>query len=227
MDEYRADQEPLAFTIILAYFPMAYERRALESKDYLVGAPSWVWNDSYDFRAKVAPADLASWQEQRARLTAMAPSKLMQSMLQAALAERCRLVVHQVPGETDGFALVLEKHGPNNKALQMSRVGDEVPETAQPITGGGWMVPITPGGKESLTFFRTSMSALAAEFSFLEGVSVEDRTGLDGKYNFALARWQAEGDFGWDWGALGLKLERIRVPTELVVIDHIDKPTPD
>jgi len=31
----------------------------------------------------------------------------------------------------------------------------------------------------------------------------------------------------WDWSSLGLKLIPIKVPSEILVIDHIEKPTPN
>jgi hypothetical protein len=39
---------PLGFTIEMAYFPIR-----MGSRDRVIGAPSWVWNDSYEFIGKV------------------------------------------------------------------------------------------------------------------------------------------------------------------------------
>jgi hypothetical protein len=47
-DEYRAIRMPLGFTILQAYFPPR-----MGSKDRIIGAPTWVWNDSYEFVGKV------------------------------------------------------------------------------------------------------------------------------------------------------------------------------
>jgi len=77
----------------------------------------------------------------------------------------------------------------------------------------------------------------------LNGVSpghpVQDRTGLTGKYDFVLKRIDmseeqdgrvsldaipAPNDI-WDMGALGLKVEPIKIPAETIVIDHIERPS--
>jgi uncharacterized protein (TIGR03435 family) len=85
-----------------------------------------------------------------------------------------------------------------------------------------------PGAEPALTYYKTSMASLAANLSMLQGIQVEDRTGIAGKYDFSLMRWQSDdGSYSWDFEALGLKLQPIKVPSDTLVIDHIERPSPN
>ncbi len=63
-----------------------------------------------------------------------------------------------------------------------------------------------------------------------------DRTGLKGQYDFTL-KWASEGDpseeaagpslFSAIEDRLGLKLESTKAPVDVLVIDSIEKPTPN
>lgn len=218
-DEYRAIGMPLSTTLMLAYLPWH-----LSSKNRVVGAPGWLWNDRFDFVGKVGEADLQAWQKLSSR-GFMAPNLMLQTMLQNALAERCKLVVHLVPAQTDGFALVVAARGPNRKNLVESRADDAIPSNAQRMAYDGRMVPIISRDEPTLHFYRTSMKSLAEVMSGWVG-PVEDKTNLDGKYNFALTRLSTEGvPADWDLGPLGLKLIATKIPTETIVIDHIEMPS--
>jgi uncharacterized protein (TIGR03435 family) len=221
-DEFRAIGLPLGITILRAYLPMIAHR------DQLSGAPSWVWNDTYDFVAKVSAADLPEWQNLRKHGSPLVSNKMLQTMLQAALEERCKLVVHRIPGEVSGYALVIGKHGPNWKKLKEANPDETIPPDAQKIALEGRMVPIMPGAEPALTYYMTSMASLAADLTTLQGIPVEDRTGVPGKYDFSLTRWKSDdGSYSWDLEALGLKLQPINVPTDTLVIDHIERPSPN
>jgi uncharacterized protein (TIGR03435 family) len=89
-DEFRAMGMPLGETILAAYFPFH-----LQSEARIVGAPSWVWNDKYDFVGKVGESDLQNWQKLSRRGFAV-NNPLLQTMLQNALADRCKMTVHRV-----------------------------------------------------------------------------------------------------------------------------------
>jgi uncharacterized protein (TIGR03435 family) len=94
--------------------------------------------------------------------------------------------------------------------------------------------------KEQLTFFNTSMAALAMELSTMHDRQVVDRTGLTGKYDFAVPRVRRElsdeaesgaasdpnpNPFIWDVSEAGLELRPDKAPQPMLVIDHIEKPT--
>ena len=192
----------------------------------------WMTQDKYDILAKVAPADVAEWQRQ----SHTRQKVMMQAMLQTMLAERCKLVVHRIPAEVMGYALLVGKDGLKFKE---TKPGETIPG-GLPLTDGGVMVGAARGGKLENSFYSASMAELA---NHLNGVSpghpVEDRTGLTGKYDFVLKRIDmSEEQNGvvslnaipppndlYDFGALGLKVEPIKIPTETVVIEHIEKPS--
>lgn len=90
------------------------------------------------------------------------------------------------------------------------------------------MVPIQSPDEPVLRFYATSMMSLAAILSGW-GVPAEDRTGLTGKYDFELTKATNSGDPYVDLNvaALGLKLTAIKIPTENIVIDHIEHPSPN
>jgi len=221
-NEYRAMGMPLANTIVLAYFPW---RSLFQSQLPLSDAPKWVWTDRYNFVGKVSEADIQQWQKFRGQGRA-ATNPMLQSMLQSALADRCKLVVHRVPVKVDGYALVVAKQKPDNKNLVPAKPDDAVPTNAINISYGGRMIPIHSPDEPVLRFFQTSMLSLAAMMSDW-GVPVDDRTGLTGQYNFPITRLSTEGDPSVDWelAPLGLKLVPVKIDSEIVVIDHIERPT--
>jgi uncharacterized protein (TIGR03435 family) len=71
------------------------------------------------------------------------------------------------------------------------------------------------------------------------GTPVIDRTGLTGTYDLSLTWLGLDPDehegavpisdpfplSHWNFGALGLKVVPIQIPTEHIVIDHIEKPS--
>ena len=219
-DEYRARGLPLGHTILIAYFP-----RSLQKRERLPGAPAWVWNDRFDIVAKVAPEDLKEWKNSQ-RLGSANP--MLQAMLQTALADRCGLRVHRVPATAAGYALELANRGPNRKLLSPATPGEAIPDTALKMPEDGRMIPFQSPDNPVLRFYATSMTSLAAILSGW-GVPVEDRTGLTGKYDFGLTRVSNTGDpsVDLDVASLGLKLIAIKIPTENIVIDHIEHPSPN
>jgi uncharacterized protein (TIGR03435 family) len=223
-DLYRAINRPLGVTILEAYFPMA-----LSSRQRLVGAPDWVWKENYDFVGRISAADSEEWEKLSEHWGRTAQNPLLPSMLQIALADRCKLVMHRVPAEIPGYALIVGGHGPNWTQLQETRPGETIPPEAQKIDWDGRMIPYQRGVENpTLHFYQTSSNSLAAQLSGF-GAPVVDKTGLTGTYDFALMKVSAEGDpaVDWDLGALGLKLVPTKIPTEDVVIDHIERPSPN
>jgi uncharacterized protein (TIGR03435 family) len=219
-DTYRSAGMPLGDTILNAYFPAA-----LQSRSLLPGAPGWIWKDRFDFVGKVAPEDVDEW-HQSFRHGFDAPNPMLEAMLRAALADRCKLVVHRIPATFPGFALVVSNRGVNTKRFSAAKPGEAIPDNALKMSEDGRMVPILSPDEPTVQFFETSTASLAATMSRW-GAPVEDRTSLNGKYDFALTRLSTEGDpsIDWDVAALGLKLVPINIPTEKIVIDHIEYPS--
>ena len=185
-DGFRAKQLPLLTEIVIAYLPRE-QWISTWAFGQVLGGPSWVRTQPYDFDAKVADSELSAWQKQGS------DKVLLQLMLRAALSERCGLVLHRISVEMDGYSLEVAKHGPNWKELRVATHNKPLPDWALPLVGGGQIVPfarkdLKDGESPRLTFLNTSMKSLAAELSESLGSPIEDRTGLTGVYDFALIR---------------------------------------
>jgi uncharacterized protein (TIGR03435 family) len=227
-DGYRFHGMGLWRQIADAYFP-----RDLQSPDRVQGEPSWASTDKYDIDARVSRADLADWQN-----PAKQPA-MLQAMLRSMLAERLKLAVHHVPAEIPGYALVVAKSGPR---LKTSPAGEVFPSGTMKLPDGAEVVPYRPGERHHETYYGASMEDLA---HWLTGKSfnhpVLDKTGLTGRYDFVLEYRSLEaGDMpvivrpddpdplaSWNMQALGLKLILTKIPTENLVIDHIERPSPN
>ena len=207
------------------------------------GAPNWVNTESYDIEAKM---DSSTADELR-KLSENERRTERQRMLQALLAERFKLTVHRESKELPIYALVVAKDGPK---LQEAKPGDTYPNgikgpDGQP--GAGMMMM----GREGLTAQGIPIANLVRHLSRVLGRKVVDKTGLTGKYDFTF-KWtpeQSQGAIrGQDGGQpgdvsapppdssgpsiftalqeqLGLKLESQKGQVEILIIDHVEKPS--
>jgi uncharacterized protein (TIGR03435 family) len=190
-------------------------------RDYQFIGPSWLNTVRYDIVAK-PPA--ASTQPP------------LRPLLQSLLMDRFRLTVHHESKEMSVYELVVAKSG---SKFQESK-GPRTFFTARPALISGTAV---------------SMRELAAALSGLLDRPATDHTGLMGVYDVKvqwtpdqLRDFKASADlapgtlpringapFDPDGPSiftavqeqLGLKLESTKGPVELLVIDHIERPTPD
>jgi uncharacterized protein (TIGR03435 family) len=169
-------------------------------RDYQFSGPGWLNSERYDILAKP-----------RARYT----HDDVRSMFQALLADRFRLVVHHESKQIGAYELVVVKSG---SRLRES-TGPRTFFTARPALISGT---------------RVSIRELAAALSRLLDRPTTDRTELGGVYDVKLQWTQdsATGDIGTSiftalQEQLGLKLESTRASVDVVVVDHVEKPTPD
>jgi len=113
----------------------------------------------------------------------------------------------------------------------------------QPIRMHGMRMQMDHGQVIGMTAQGVSTADFVSQLSRQLGVNVVDKTGLAGTYNFSL-QWKRSGDetsnaenntgesgsssslFTAIQEQLGLKLEPKTGPTQVLVIDHIEKPTP-
>jgi uncharacterized protein (TIGR03435 family) len=177
-------------------------REAYGLKVYpLSRGPDALSTDRYDVIAK-APPDTS---KERRML-----------MLQALLAERFKLVVHRETKELPIYALVAGKNGPKLRA-----VADDG-STAETGSGDGHQIKA----------HHASMKLLAATLQGFIGDIVVDATGLAGLFDFNLdfnvdESMSSEGPTVFEavQQQLGLKLEARKGPVEVVVFDHVEKPS--
>jgi uncharacterized protein (TIGR03435 family) len=179
----------------------------------LVNAPGWTSEMRYDLDAKPKSA---------------APREQTFLMLQALLVDRFQLTFHRESRQVDGFALMRVRADQLGPELRVSDVDCSKAFAATPKCREGGITTDT-------------MSAVGAPaWSLLQlviskvGAPVSDETGLTGTYDFQL-RWSNEvappddrpSIFTALQEQLGLKLERRRVTTEVLVIDRLERPTPN
>jgi uncharacterized protein (TIGR03435 family) len=166
-------------------------------QDYQIVGPDWLTNDRYDIVARAAGP--------------VAGQQVLQQMLQSLLTDRFKLMVRCEQQPRPVYALIVAERGP-----QMRR--------AQNTTGNG----TTASDVGRLSFTSTPMPALARRLSQLLHEPVIDDTGLEGAYDFSLQWQQDDAGVGASLFTaveeqLGLKLERRRMPIEILVVEHAER----
>jgi uncharacterized protein (TIGR03435 family) len=198
--------------------------------DQIVGLPDWVMHDRYDIDAKVGAEDLPEWQK-----PATQPA-MLQAMLQSLLEDRCKLATHREVKEVAVYSLVAGKSGPKFKPSDL----DQTHPDGVTLPWGGVLVP-AEGGMHLYGATMKSLAALLSQFGHL-GRTIQDNTGLTGKYDLVIRRPDMGPAPSEQPGAaasppdpseaifsmvdsLGLKLESTRAPVETLVIDHVERPS--
>jgi uncharacterized protein (TIGR03435 family) len=211
---------PVAWIVQQAFSP---QPTMYVEDDRILGLPGWTKSERYDVQAKVDDEDVAKWR-------ALSPSQ-RRLALQPLLVTRFNLQFHQETRERPSYSLVVAKNGPK---LHQAPPGGTYPNGAKRPdgTGSGEESTVTPG---KIVLHGSNVSTLASVLSS-QGLShaVVDKTGLTGNYDITL-RWSPDDIGSSDASVpslftalqeqLGLKLEYEKNPMDVIVIDHIDKPS--
>jgi len=199
----------------------------------IVGAPKWPWPTVFVIEAKGdsdADAKMAALSDQRQRAE-------QQHMLQALLEERFKLKTHWEAKEGDVYNLVAAKGGP-----KLGTEGSVPPSVDELKMFGEQPVPAlrqkNDGQGYDFIAHGCSIDQLVAMLTGQFGRPVSDKTGLTGKYDFVLkytGRWDRDRPAddldptpAMDRALqqeLGLKVEAAKGPVQVLIIDHIDKPS--
>lgn len=178
----------------------------------LEGVPSWTQDERFDIAAKAA----GPITDEQRRL-----------MMRALLVERFRLKAHFETREKTIYVMTLARAdkqlGPGLKPR---------PEcgTSQCPSGG-------TGRSDSIMMRAITLATLAnGMLSVVRGELVQDETGVPGVFDVEMS-WRPEASTDPDDARpafvtamreqLGLKLEPMRRPVEVLVVERIDRPTPD
>jgi uncharacterized protein (TIGR03435 family) len=212
-------------------------KRAYRLQDnQLVGGPDWIRSEGYDIEAKAESA---------------ASAEQMLLMLRTLLTERFRLALRTERRELPVYALVLVKSdGATGPQLKRSSQADCLRASPSTSSIGPPTDPKRPMcGLYSPTGRWTgrgvSLDTVANALTRFVGRGVQNRTGLTGEFDLDL-QWTdlalllsptatadppplADGPslFTALQEQLGLKLESTKGPVEVLVIDHVEQPTPD
>jgi uncharacterized protein (TIGR03435 family) len=184
-------------------------------RQQIAGGPAWIATDEYDVDAVAGEGQMADHREE---------------MLQKLLADRFKLAFHREQREQSIYALMVAKGGPKLKAAD-----------ANEKQGSG----CTRLGE--CAFRRDPLQHFARWLGY--GVldrPVVDKTGIAGEFDFTL-QWTPDetqfagmgihvpppvdnpnappGLFTAIQEQLGLMLEPQKIPSEVLVIDHAERPT--
>jgi uncharacterized protein (TIGR03435 family) len=189
------------------------------SDERVFGEPAWTRSAAYDIDAKVEAQDAAAFD----RLTIEQKA----AMLQTPLKSRFQLAMHGETRSLPVYALVIAKGGPRLKPSDPSDASTNTLPTTR------------MRGRGKLEAHHCSIDGIIPYLSPLEGRTIVDHTGLTGKYDFTLT-WEPETPsrdphpqdeevrpsiFTAVQEQLGLKFEPQKAPLDVLVIDHIERPS--
>jgi uncharacterized protein (TIGR03435 family) len=185
---------------------------------FIANTPNWTREETYDFAARIAQADIKAWQAQK-------HYELLRSALRNALRDRCKLAIHEEPVEQENWILTVGKGGAKLKPAPPH----DAPTNSVKLLDGGYRTPFAPRSA-SWHFFGATMADLA-RFLSIAGRPVRDKTGLTGRYDFSVEQVPDPGPpgpdmvFNWPVNRLGLTLRAGKETGSKLVIDQIQRPS--
>ncbi len=173
----------------------------------ILGGPEWVGKDRYDVSGIPDVAGVPDLRQ-------------TQEMFQKLLAERFHLSFHRETRVMPIYALTVAKGGP------LLKIADPREELNTGNSGSG--------GERTLKFTNMSMPDFALNMNFYEDRPVIDETSLAGRYDFTL-RWADEVSregvgappsiFTAIREQLGLRMDAVKGPAEVLVVDRVERPS--
>jgi uncharacterized protein (TIGR03435 family) len=182
----------------------------------IAGAPPWLTSDRYDIEAKVDASDTPALKtlnhEQR------------NQMLQPLIEDRFKLKFHYETRELPIYTLVVIKTGSKMKEIQPTIS----PEGVKNPGGASW-------GNNQIKSTGIAIDQFAHILTQTLERTVVNKTGLTGNYDFTL-KWTPDDSrsqtdtsgpsiFTAVQEQLGLKLEAGKGPIQVLVIDHVERPS--
>lgn len=227
-----ADGLPLTIIIAIAYsLPLQSDR--------LKGGPPWIKSVVYDIEAAAEKSALASGTTFNSR------NEKIRLMLQALLADRFKLRIHREIKEGPLYEITTKSGGP--KLTKSALTEDDCANSPMsPAPGDSTACHTFSGGAvQGVRARAASMSDLVSWMSNWTDHPVIDKTGLQGLFDIETEGWdlllskapppgqeRPTGEANRPtlfqiFDRLGLKLQLRRGPTEIFVIDHVERPTPN
>ena len=193
--------------------------------DQIINTPAWASAERFDISAKVAPGIV---------FNAMT---MFQPMLRKLLEERFGLKIHHETRELNVYRLVrvrADRLGPKLAAAPANACSppDQKDAASLIAAGRGCSAGPVPGGISVHGMPLATLTSLIAPS--LERVVV-DGTGLRGNWDLDLTFVNQVQDANGDGPSLfaalqeqlGLKLETGRASVDVIVVDRLERPTPD
>jgi uncharacterized protein (TIGR03435 family) len=186
----------------------AYTQGRPYARFQMTGGPDWLDSARFDITGSSTVRDAT-------------PAQTM-AMVKTLLIDRFKVVVRQETREGPIYLLTLAKKD--------GSLGPRMKKSSLTCPGPGCDYKIMPG--RSLMARGLTIDRLAFSMINFPGVGrlIVDRTGLTGGYDMDM-EWSPGEDglsiFTALREQLGLKLESSRGPVPMLVIDHVERPTPD
>lgn len=175
----------------------------------IFGGPDWVYSDRYDIMAKADPS--------------INDDDVFMAMLQLLLTDRFKLAIHSETKTIPAYVLEVDKKGPK---LEKAEGGDSVTSTS---TGNN--------GQVKIVLKNTDMDAFAQRLARNLDLPVVNQTGIKGIFNFTVhwtpdttapTKQEAADDVSIFTALpeqLGLRLRSAKAPVQVLVIDHVERPS--
>jgi uncharacterized protein (TIGR03435 family) len=217
--------------------------------DRIAGLPGWVSSDRFDINARMDPAVVDAIK----KLSADDRKIVQQNMLQALFADRCKLKFHRETKELSTLTLVLGKNGPKFKESKPGETpegGIKVPDgkggTGSMLIGEKGLIsfrglPITflvqilssqlgttivdKTGLTGKYDFSWQFTPTQAQIRAFGGATPPSEGGSGGAGSVLPDDPDGASLYSAVQEQLGLKLESGKGPVEIIVIDHIEKPS--
>ena len=239
------------FSAIMVTLPMLIGTAYGVEGSKIIGAPNWLDSEKYDVEARMenfVANRLREMSEDQLNVE-------RRRMLQALLADRFKLTLYRQTTQLGVYVLAVAKNGPTlQEAKPGNAYLNGLKDNGEPLGAGVFKLGRYVGGRGELIGQGLPMMKLVRLLSEdILNRSVIDNTGLTGNYDFTL-QWtigdESQGPMFKDTGdhpqvtgsiplpefsgpsffnaiqeQLGLKLEPQNSPGEVLVIDHVEKPS--
>ena len=174
---------------------VAYEIQSVR----IEGGPGWIDSDQFQIAAKAEDPQTTE--------------KQVRVMLQSLLEDRFRLRIHRETKLLPSYTLRTAAGGARLEHAEKEGT-DRCDRTMD-------------GGRYELACRHIQIATLANALAIMLRGPVADQTGLTGDYDFALS-WEGDDMYSGVPDAVekfGLKLEMKKVPTEVILIDSVERPS--
>lgn len=189
----------------------------IQMEDQISGLPGWAKSEKYDIVAKADAQTVERWKH----LSEKQQWAEEEPMIRSILEERCQFKAHEETRELPVYDLVIAKGGLKMKEADAGNNSAETMYSGRMVAKG------------------MQVDAIVSGFASSVGRLIVDKTGLgEKKFDFEL-RWTPDGQQTTDNSAdapdlftaleeqLGLKLVLAKGRALVVVIEHMERPSPN
>jgi uncharacterized protein (TIGR03435 family) len=208
-------------------------RLAYKVHDFEISsAPSWTRSEKFDIVARAEGMEKATYEE-------------MRPLLQSLLADRFKLLLHRETKDLPIYELVAVKGSSKLVTTKEGTCTSFDPKNPPPPQPSGALPRVcgaTRMGRGLLQAVGLSPPDLAADLSEILGRPVVDRTGIMGNFDIYLefapdsaialgaqssptADLSGPSIFTALQEQLGLRVESSKGPTEVLIVDHLERPS--